>query len=659
MRITLSMLICALLILPTTGIARSGGEGRIQRGNLVIEGIPEIPQRIKDRMLQYQNVRSSNLSDWHPAGKGILISTRLGETSQIHLVEMPGGARQQITFFNEPVTGARMCPNPAVNGFLFQKDVGGSENYQIFFFDLDDGAARMLTDGESRNGTTRWSNNGDRFSFHSTKRNGTDWDIYVADLEHPERAECVLENEGSWAAVDWSPDDAKLLVTRRISANESYYYVLDLTSKELTQINPTEKKIAYAGARFSKAGKGIYITSDEESEFQRLKYYDLESKEFTALTEEIPWDVRGAAFSKDGKFVAFVVNEDGISDLHLMSLESKTEQSLPQLPAGQIHRLRFSPDSKLLGMVLNTPLTPGDVYSLDLTTNELTRWTYSEVGGLQTDNFITPELIHYKTFDKVDGKQRMIPAFYYRPDKKGSDLFPVLISIHGGPESQYRPFFNSSFQYYLNELGIAVIAPNVRGSSGYGKSYLQLDNGFNREQSVKDVGSLLDWIAGQAELDENRVAVIGGSYGGYMVLASMTRYNDRLRAGIERVGISNFVTFLENTKSYRRDRRRVEYGDERDPEMREYLIKISPTTNAHKITKPMFIAQGLNDPRVPASESEQIVEVIRKNDVEVWYVLAKDEGHGFRKKSNRDFYSNAVVLFLEQMLVGDKGVRTK
>ena len=284
------------------------------------------------------------------------------------------------------------------------------------------------------------------------------------------------------------------------------------------------------------------------------------------------------------------------------------------------------------------------------------RWTSSEVGGLNTSTFVTPELIEYETFDLVDGKPRKIPAFYFKPEKSNGPM-PVLISIHGGPESQYRPFFRSTLQYYLNELGIAVLAPNVRGSNGYGKTYLQLDNGGKREDTVKDIGKLLDWIAQQPELDSGRVGVMGGSYGGYMVLAAMIQFNDRLRAGIDVVGISNFVTFLENTKAYRRDLRRAEYGDERDPEMRAFLNKISPTTNAHKIARPMFIAQGLNDPRVPASESEQMVKVIRENGGAVWYMLAKDEGHGFRKKTNRNFYSNVVALFLQTFLLpeSDRG----
>jgi len=424
--------------------------------------------------------------------------------------------------------------------------------------------------------------------------------------------------------------------------------------RTLKQVNAVDKKIGYGGAAWGRDGKGLYLTSDENSDFKQLHYYDLTSGRLTTLTGDIPWDVNDFDLSDDGNLLAFVTNENGISKLHVREIRSGKERPLPELPVGQIYGLNFSPDDQKLGMVLNTPQTPGDVYVLELAQNQLMRWTRSEVGGLNTSDFIVPDLITYDTFDQVEGKPRTIPAFYYKPSGPGP--FPVLISIHGGPEGQYRPFFRSSFQFYLNELGIAVLAPNVRGSNGYGKRYLLLDNGMKREDSVKDIGKLLDWVARQPELDAERVAVIGGSYGGYMVLACMTHFNDRLRAAVDIVGISNFVTFLENTKAYRRDLRRAEYGDERDPEMRAFLNKISPTTNAHRISKPMFIAQGANDPRVPATESAQMVKVIRENGGEVWYMLAKDEGHGFRKKSNRDAYSQTVALFLQRFLlsVGDE-----
>jgi len=507
----------------------------------------------------------------------------------------------------------------------------------------------MLTDGKSRNGGVSWNNKGDKYSYFSTKRNGTDWDIYVADKSNPENAEMVLSEGGAWGAVDWSPDDKSLLVGKYISANESYYYLLDVKSKSLTQINPSTEKIAYGGALFSKDGKGIFITSDQKSEFQRLRYYDLQTKKLTSLTDDINWDVESMTISDDGKNLAFTVNEDGMSKLYLLDAKEMKYMKAPGIPVGQVYGLSFHPDGEKLAMVLNTPQSSGDVYVMNLSDYSLQRWTYSETGGLNTSKFAIPELIHYPTFDEVDEKARMIPSFIYKP--KGDGPHPVVIDIHGGPEGQAQPYFNPIVQYYVNEMGIAVIEPNVRGSSGYGKSYLLLDNGFKREESVKDIGKLLDWIEKQPYLDANRVAVTGGSYGGYMVLSSMFNYNDRIKCGVDIVGISNFVTFLENTQDYRRDLRRVEYGDERDPQMKEFLNNISPTTNAHKITKPLFVVQGLNDPRVPASEAEQIVEIVRKNDGQVWYLLAKDEGHGFRKKTNRDFYIWSEVLFLEEYLL--------
>lgn len=623
---------------------------RREQGNLVIEGIPEMPQRIVERMFRYQNTRSASICDWDPAGEGMLISTRFSETTQFHYVEKPGGVRRQFTFFSEPVGEGTICPDPSTNGFLFTKDVGGGEFYQIFYLNLDNGEYMMLTDGSSRNGAARWSNKGDKLVYYSTKRNGRDWDLFLSDLENPQQAKPILQEGGAWIPGDWSPDDKHLLVRKQVSANESYYYVLDIASGELTQINPTEKKIAYGAAVWAKDGRGIFITSDEEGEFKRLKYYDLDRKTFTNLTAEIPWDVQGMEISHQGDKLAFTANEGGIGKLYLLNTDTKKYRQISGIPVGQVGGLRFHPDGDRLALVINTPQTPGDIYVLHLKDDSLARWTYSEVGGLNTDSFVVPELIHYETFDEVNNKPRTIPAFYYRPGK-GSGPYPVLISIHGGPEGQYVPGFSATFQYYVNELGIAVIAPNVRGSSGYGKSNLLLDNGYKREDSVRDIGKLLDWIEEQPELDASRVAVIGGSYGGYMVLASMTHCNDRLKCGIEIVGVSNFVTFLENTKEYRRDLRRVEYGDERDPRMREFLISVSPTTNAHKITRPMLIAQGLNDPRVPAAESEQIVSAIRQNGGEVWYLLAKDEGHGFGKKSNQDYYSNAVALFLATYLL--------
>ena len=640
-----------LLIVLTFSLTFAGDINRREVGNLVLEDIPEISQQLKDRLFQYQNVRSASFRDWDPKGNGILVSTRFGETSQFHLIKNPLGMRKQVTFFNEPIGGGGFSNDPNTYGFLFSKDIGGSEFNQIFYFDMETANYKMLTDGKSRNGGANWSNKGDRFSYYTTKRNGKDWDIYVGDVHHPDKAYPVLEKTGTWVAVDWSPDDQKLLLIKYISANESYYYILDLETKNLLQINPSDKKIAYGGAAFSKDGNGIYITSDEMGEYQYLYYYDFKKQKMANLTPKLKWDVSGFTLSDNGAYLAYSVNEGGIDKLHLLNIQKKyKEMDLPKLPVGLIYGTSFSPDNQRLSMVFNTATSPGDVYIYSLNDKKLVRWTESEVGGLNTSRFPGPELIHFPTFDKKDGKTNQIPVFVFKPNKKEGP-FPVVINIHGGPEGQYTPYFSSTLQFWLNELGVAVIAPNVRGSSGYGKSYLQMDNGYKREDSVRDIEKLLDWIAEQPDLDQDRVAVYGGSYGGYMVLASMFHYNDRLRCGVDNVGISNFVTFLKNTKDYRRDLRRVEYGDERDPDMEKFLQKISPTTNAYKITKPLFVIQGLNDPRVPASEAKQIVDIVRKNGGNVWYMLGKDEGHGFRKKTNRDYYTAAVVMFFQEFLL--------
>ena len=648
-KLQFQVIVIGCLVLGLSISVGSAQVERIERGNLVIEGIPEIPESVAQRLDQFRNTRSAGFSGWLPDGSGMIISTRFGDTSQLHLVSEPGGARRQLTFFSEPAGGASI--NPKKNVFLFSRDVGGSEFYQIFDFDLASGRYRMLTDGKSRNMGGSWSNAGDRFIYTTTRRNGRDMDLHVMSMDEPGVSVPVLEKGGAWGAGDWSPGDDKVIILRYVSANESYPYLMDVKDGELTPIFTAGKKVAYGGAQWAGDGKGVYFTSDEDTVFKKLRYFDAATGGRKILRDDIEWDVGGLELSPDGGLLAFVVNADGIDRLHLMDLETMKDVELPELPTGRIYGFEFSPDGARLGMVFNTPTSSGDVYSLGLPPASAAAMALATVRGLNPDSFVDAELIRYPTFDDVGGDQRTIPAFVYRPKTEGP--FPVLIDIHGGPESQERPTFSPWIQYVVNELGIVVVAPNVRGSAGYGKSYLQLDNGYKREDSVKDIGALLDWIERQPELDQQRVAVTGGSYGGYMVLASMVHYNDRLRAGIDVVGISSFVTFLENTQEYRRDLRRVEYGDERDPEMREHLEKISPLNNISKISKPLFVVQGLNDPRVPVGESEQIVEAVRSNGGTVWYLLANDEGHGFRKKANRDYLMNAEALFLETFLLGE------
>lgn len=624
-------------------------QGRIEKGNLVIEGVPEIPGSILEKVNQYQNTRAAGLVGWLPDGSGILITTRFGETAQIHKVNMPGGARQQITFFHEPVGGAGINPNPKNKSFLFTRDIGGGEFYQIYLFDMETGSSTLLTDGKSRNGMNGFSSKGDKFAYSSTKRNKTDVDIYIKELSAPYNEKMIVSEGGEWGVLDWSKDDSKMLLLNYISANESRLFLYDFAAGKLSRLNEGKEPVSYGSALFNERASGFYFVSDEGTEFQKLRFYDLKTGKIEIITKDIEWNISELELSNKGDKLLFTANEDGITKVYLLNTKTNKYAPVKNIPLGLAGGFKFNKKDTELAFVSNTSKTPSDVYSIDINSQKLTRWTYSEVGGLNTDKFVMPELIHYKTFDKVDGKERMIPAFIYKPEGKGP--FPVLVNIHGGPEGQFTPSFSSIIQYYVKELGIAVIAPNVRGSTGYGKTYLAADNWYKREESVKDIGTLLDWIETQSDLDAKRVCVYGGSYGGFMVLASLTNFNDRLKCGVDVVGISNFVTFLENTQSYRRDLRRVEYGDERIPEMREYLNKISPLTNIEKVTKPLFVIQGLNDPRVPVTEADQVFNKVKKNGGNAWYLLAKDEGHGFQKKTNRDYMTNAIILFLQENLL--------
>ncbi len=620
---------------------------RVERGNLVMESIPEIPAAVTDTLLRYQNARSAGFLSFAPAG-GILIRTRFGETAQIHRVSMPMGAREQLTFFTEPVGGAAYPRTETAAGFLFSRDTGGDENFQIYFHDDATGADTRISEEGTRNTDWIWSHDGKRVAWARQTKDSPVYTIMVAEIGKPESRRAVFEREGSWSPADFSPDGTKLLLTNYVSVAEGSVHVLDLASGALTQVNPKPEKIAYGGALFAPDGQSIYATTDEGREFQTLMRFPLDGPAPAAVTENIGWDVDFFDIAPGGAYLAFAVNEGGLSRIEIRNLADGSTVPGPQLPPGVIGGMGFSPDGSRLALTFTNAQSAGDVWVYALGASELVRWTQSEIGGLNAAAFVMPELISYPTFDEVGGKPREIPAFYYRP--RGEGPLPVIIYIHGGPESQERPDFTATFQYWLNELGVAILAPNVRGSAGYGKSYLALDNGKLREDSVKDIGALLDWIATRPELDAKRVVVYGGSYGGYMVNAALTHYSDKLAGGVSAVGISNFVTFLENTSGYRRDLRRVEYGDERDPAMREFLTAISPSTNAGKITKPIFIIQGANDPRVPLSESEQMLEAVRKNGVSPWYLMAKDEGHGFQKKSNRDFQNAAIVMFLREVL---------
>lgn len=616
--------------------------------NLVVEGVPAITPELRKDVGRYLEFRAAAFNSWHPQRREMLLSTRFADSTQLHLVKTPGGARRQLTFFSDPVAGGSFEPKTG-DYLVFSQDTGGGEFFQLYRYDLADGKVTLLTDGKARNSGGTWANGGGRFAYTSTRRNGEDTDLYVITPATPSSDKLMLQlSAGGWRVSDWSPDNATILLTEYVSINESHLWSFDLQSSLLERVTPkTGEKISWTGASFAKDGRSLFVTSDQGSEFQRLCRYDLKSHQLTPLTPNLKWDVESFDLSPDGKTLAFVSNEDGVSVLHLLDAKSGRELRTPKLPLGVITGLEWHENNRDLGFTLSSARSPADVYSLDVRKGTLERWTESETGGLNAQTFIEPELIKLKSFDGLD-----ISAFVYRPDaRKFPGKRPAIISIHGGPESQSRPIFQARNNYYLNELGVALVVPNVRGSDGYGKTFLTLDNGFKREDSVKDIGAVIDWIRKDAALDGERIAVMGGSYGGYMTLASMVHFNDRLRCGVDVVGISSFITFLKNTQDYRRDLRRVEYGDERDPAMAAHLEKISPLTSVKKIGKPLFVVQGRNDPRVPVTEAEQMVKAIRENGGQAWYLMAKDEGHGFAKKKNADFQLISTILFYQEHLL--------
>jgi dipeptidyl aminopeptidase/acylaminoacyl peptidase len=660
----LLLFVLLVLGLPTLSLAQ-GGKAADVKGPvirtvsppeaLVMENMPAVPIEIAEATKKYTESVPVGGGSWHPIRREMLAVKRAGNVGQVHMLKTPMGEVKQLTDFPDPVGGGDWQPTEG-KYFLFFKAAGGNEIAQLHRYDVESGKiTRLTTNDKMRIGGGPWTNAGDRYLFTSVPTGGgtssetIKTEFYTLDPMDPGSAKLLVALDGvGWGAVEFSPDDKKLIVGKYVSANESYIYLYDIATGAKTLLTPQEgaEKVSWNVGGFSKDGKGLYVVTDKGSEFQRLFYMDLATRKLTPLTEHINWDVNGGELSEDGKWLAFTTNENGWSKLHVLDTTTNKEIKLPKLPAGQVGGVRWHKKTGELGLNISSFSSLTDAYSLDLKSGKLTHWAKTELNGYETKGLREPELIKWKSFDGLE-----ISGFIYKPPTSFKGKRPVIINIHGGPEGQSTPGPQGRNGYYINDLGVAIIYPNVRGSSGYGKTFLALDNGYKREDSVKDIGALLDWIARQQDLDKDRILVTGGSYGGYMTLAVATHYSDKIRASINIVGISNFNTFLRNTESYRRDLRRVEYGDERDPKMYEFLEKISPLTNAHKIRKPMMVVQGKNDPRVPYTEAEQIVAAIKKNNTPVWYLMANDEGHGFSKKNNADYQFYSSIMFVNEHLL--------
>ena len=617
---------------------------------IVADGLPVVPQSLAAATQPYLQSRRAAFLGWNPVDGSMLVKTRFGATDQLHSVAAPGADRRQISFEAEPILAA--VRSPSGDTLVVQKDNGGDEFYQLYT--LNAGRLSLLTDGVSRNWFGAWSRDGRMLGYASSRRNGADMDLYVIDPSDPSTDRRVAEvSGGGWNIADFSADGRTALVLNRMSINRSVIYTLDLASGVLTPVTDTEAQVSYVSPQFAADG-AIWATSDKDSDFLRLGRIDAASGAFTPVSTEPKWDVSDYALSADGAFVAYAINDAGVSRLRMLDTASGTVRAVDGLPAGVIPysigpAIQISSTGQI-GLSLASARVPGDAFSIDPATLAVTQWTHSETGGLDPAVNVEPRLVEIASFDG-----ETVSGFLYLPDPaRFPGKRPLIMDIHGGPEGQERPGFLGANNYLLNELGIALFYPNVRGSSGYGTRFVNQDNGPDqRENTVRDIGAFLDALAGDPALDVDRFAVTGVSYGGYMCYATAVHYSDRLKGANCYVAISNFVTFLENTQSYRRDLRRVEYGDERDPAQRARLQAISPLTNVDRITVPLLVATGGNDPRVPASEADQIISAVRANGGTAWHLLAQNEGHGFHKKENEDFYFWTSLLFWKQTLLGE------
>ncbi len=618
-----------------------------ERGDLVLDGVGPVDLRLASRLAPYTETREASFLDWLPDGS-MLVSTRFADTAQIHRVASPLGTREQLTYYADAVTAAA-APQTAGAGFAFLMDHGGDENAQVYYYDLASRSAHMLTNGGSRHGGLVWSKDGKHLAFYGNERNAASYDIYVDDIDTAgSRPHLVVAGQqGTWVPLDWSSDDKTLLVEQTVSPEDSRLYLADVARGAITLVDTGTAKSAIRSARFAPDGSGIYLVTDAAGEFAELRYVDLATHQSRDLTATIPWNITAFDVSPDGRYIAYVVNEDGSSRLTVLDTRYKLELSPPGLPQGVISTLKFDRTGRWLALTAESPQSPRDVYVFDVELNRVVRWTHSEPGPMSESVFVPAELVHFATWDRSGVHRRMLSAYLYHPRTPGP--YPVLIEIHGGPAGQARPTFDPFIQLVVNELGYAVLTPNVRGSSGYGKSFLRLADGKLRGDAVRDIGSLLVWIDLQHDLDSKRVAVMGKSYGGFLALAALADYNDRLIGGIDFAGITDFATYIEETAPYRRDQLRARYGDERVLDTREFLNHFSPIDRTRWIRRPLLVVQGLNDPRVPPMQSQQLVAMLHSRGDDAWYLAVKDEGHDFLKKSDRDAYYRIAATFLQSL----------
>ena len=642
--------------------AKKLGEFLVPNANLFVQGIPPLPASIADDVARYNDFRGHRFVDWHPTRPEMLVSFRQAgaSTTQIFRLATPLAEPVALTDSDEPVRAATYEPNEG-RYIVFERSQGGDEAAQLYRLDLATRQTTQLSEPGERHDLQRWLHRSSALLYLSVpldrtagagRRDTIQQRLTLVDPLHPESRRRLAELPGGgWAVggVAWS--DGQIALSNEVSASESQVWLLDVASGALKQVLPAAGQPAatHLAQIWKKDDSGFFVVGDRAGEFRELLFYRLADARLQRISRTIPWDIESVSLDASGRLLAVRANVEGRSELRFFDADTFDELPSPHVTDGSVAQSHFHPRLPLLAVTFIDSKSPSTIGVLDPATGALERWTAPFApAGVDVSSFGGQEIVHWPSFDG-----RAISGFLSSPPARFTGPRPVLVTIHGGPEEQARFGFLGRTHYFIEELGIAVIRPNVRGSTGYGKTFLSLDDGMKREDSVKDIGALLDWISRQPGLDASRVMITGGSYGGYMSLAVATHYADRIAGSIDVVGISNFVTFLQNTESYRRDLRRVEYGDERDPAMREFMLRTAPLNNAEKITKPLFVVQGRNDPRVPYTEAEQIVARVRQNGTPVWYLRGENEGHGFARKENADYQFYATVMFMRRTLLGE------
>lgn len=602
---------------------------------------------------RYLNVRNAYGATFSPDGRSLSFLTDITGVAEVWSVPVELGTAlpawpEQLTFRGERVSGIRYSPAEPV--MLVAADSGGSELDQFYTLSQDGAEFRALTDQpEVMYRAGLWSPDGLRLVYASNERDSRYFDIYERNMQSGE-TRLVWQQDSTNFPAAYSPDGTRIIVNRMHANTFVQLFLLDLSSGEARALTSetADGPSDFRSVCWASDGSGFYVVSNRGRDFLSLAWLDLATAELTFLRDE-QWDVEWLKLSRDGRHLALAVNEDGYSRLELFDIAQgwQKRQALPLPPLahrGVIVEAIWSPDGQRLALTQLSAGTPMDIWIWDVEQQLYWQATHSSLGGIPGESYVEPSLIHYPTFDG-----RQIPAFLFLPPDKPAQGLPVVINVHGGPESQARPIFNA-VQQYLVAQGYAVLVPNVRGSTGYGHAYMSLDDVRKRMDSVADLQHAALWLRESGLADPARIVVMGGSYGGFMVLSAITTYPDLWAAAIDIVGIANFVTFLENTRPWRRKLRESEYGSlEND---REFLEEISPIRRVEQIKAPLFVIHGANDPRVPVGEAEQIVSALRQRQVPVEYLRFEDEGHGLVKRANRLVAYPAIARFLDKYVKG-------